>query len=439
MKKNLLILLTGLLVIGCSKGRLTNPLDIKLNDQLAQLAPTGSTDYFVLPESDDFESLIQDVENPITKEKVALGKMFFFETALAGDARGESGKYTYSCSSCHMIETGFMPGRKQGIADGGSGMGTNRDINQYYAEEDIDVQAGRALSLLNVGFVTNTTWTGKFGANDNNIGTESIWDLFEDTGVNNEGLDGIEAQLIDGQTLHRMKVDEYVLDEIGYRAMYDAAFPDYPVEERYSVRTTAFALAAYLRTLMSNRAPFQQWLKGERGAMTDMQKEGAILFYGKAGCYRCHKGPSLSANEYHAVGVKDMYDSNGYNTHIDDLRNFGRGGFTQKEEDLYKFKVPSIYNMKDSPFYFHGSSKHTLWGVVEYFNDAIPENDRVDKNISPFFHPLNLSTIEIQQLVAFLSDGLRDPDLVRYSPGAVLSGNCFPNSDPESKEIMGCE
>lgn len=439
MKRILLLAIIGFVAFGCSKDRLTDPLDIELNDALRRLSPTGDADYFVLPESDDFAAIRAGADNPLTAEKVALGKMFFYETALAGDAKHESSRYTYSCSTCHMPTAGFMPGRKQGIADGGWGMGNDRGINEDYDESELDTQAGRALSMLNVSYVTNTTWTGKFGANFTNAGTEAVWDIYDDTKINHTGLDGIEAQLIEGQILHRMKVDEYVLDELGYRAMYDAAFPDYPVEERYSAETTAFALAAYLRTLLSNRAPFQQWLKGERESMNDMQKEGALLFYGKAGCFRCHKGPSLSSNEYHAVGVKDMYDSNGYNTSVDDLRNFGRGGFTQNENDLYKFKVPSIYNMKDSPYYFHGSSKHTLWGVVEYFNDAVPENERVDKNISPFFKPLNLSTIEIQQLVAFLSDGLRDPDLNRYVPQSVLSGNCFPNNDPLSKEVMGCE
>ncbi|KAA3624176.1 MAG: hypothetical protein DWQ02_23415 [Bacteroidetes bacterium] len=439
MKRFLLLAMIGFVAFGCSKDRLTDPLDIELDDLLGRLSPTGSADYYILPESDDFGSIIAGVNNPITAEKVELGKLFFYETALAGDAMHESSRYTYSCATCHLPEAGFMPGRKQGIADGGMGMGNDRGMNEDYDESELDTQAGRALSLLNVSYVTNTTWTGKFGANHTNADTENIWDVFEDTHINYTGLDGIEAQLIEGQVLHRMKVDEYVLDELGYRALYDAAFPDYPVEERYGAETTAFALAAYIRTLLSNKAPFQEWLKGERGALTDMQKEGALLFYGKAGCVRCHKGPSMSANEYHAIGVKDMYDSHGFNTSVDDLRNFGRGGFTGKEEDLYKFKVPTIYNMKDSPFYFHGSSKHTLWGVVEYFNDAIPENERVDRNISPLFHPLNLTTIEIQQLVAFLADGLRDPDLDRYVPDAVLSGNCFPNNDPISREIMGCE
>ena len=437
----LLAIAIGLTIFSCSKSKLTDPLDIRLTEKLEKISPTGNTDYFILPQSDDFSAIPHDPQNPITAAKVALGKMLFHETALAGGAMHESGKYTYSCATCHIAANGFMPGRGQGIADGGMGMGDDRFMNDHYTPDEVDVQSGRALSLINVAYVTNSTWTGKFGAGDANVGTEDVWDDFEDTAINHLGLSGIESQLIEGQTLHRMVVDEYMLDDLGYRAMYDAAFPDMPEAERYGAIPTAFAAAAYLRTILGNKAPFQEWMKGNYNAMTDIEKEGALLFYGKAGCYRCHKGAALSSNEFHAVGVKDMYDLEGaFNTSVDDLRNFGRGGFTKKEEDLYKFKVPSLYNMKDSPFYFHGSSKHTLWGVVEYFNDAVVENPRIDaKYMSPFFHPLNLNVIEIQQLVAFLSDGLRDPQLSRYVPEYVLSGNCIPNNDPVSKVTMGCD
>ena len=174
--------------------------------------------------------------------------------------------------------------------------------------------------------------------------------------------------------------------------------------------------------------------------MTEQQKHGAVLFHSKAGCYRCHKGPALNAMEFHALGVRDLYENPAaFATDENDKRNLGRGGFTGREEDMYKFKVPQIYNMKDSPFYFHGSSKRSLWGLVEYFNNGIAENPTVpEEQVSPFFHPLNMSTTEIAALVAFLEDGLRDPNLDRYVPEAVLSGNCFPNNDSSSQEDLGC-
>ena len=107
---------------------------------------------------------------------------------------------------------------------------------------------------------------------------------------------------------------------------------------------------------------------------------------------------------------------------------------------MFKFKVPQVYNTKDMPFYFHGSSKTDLREVVEYFNAGIPENDRVPAaNISDFFHPLNLTDTEVNELTEFLAEGLYDANLSRYVPESVLSGNCFPNNDPQSQADMGCE
>ncbi len=92
------------------------------------------------------------------------------------------------------------------------------------------------------------------------------------------------------------------------------------------------------------------------------------------------------------------------------------------------------------PFYSHGSSHPDLREVVEYFNAGIPENDRVPAaNISDFFHPLNLTDTEVNELTEFLAEGLYDANLSRYVPESVLSGNCFPNNDPQSQADMGCE
>ena len=149
----------------------------------------------------------------------------------------------------------------------------------------------------------------------------------------------------------------------------------------------------------------------------------------------------MSATEFHAIGVNDLCDiPESLATGINDIRNMGRGGFTLKAVDMYKFKVPGIYNISDSPFYFHGSSKNTILEVVEYFNTGLAENPRVPKEqLSPFFHPLNLSVSEIDDLVDFLENAITDPDLQRYVPEQVLSQNCFPNNDPTSRQELGCQ
>ena len=113
--------------------------------------------------------------------------------------------------------------------------------------------------------------------------------------------------------------------------------------------------------------------------------------------------------------------------------------FTKSTEDNYKFKVPQLYNVKDFGFYFHGASKTSVHDVVEYFNNGQGENPNVpNSKLSSFFHPLRLNATEVNELTDFLENALRDPDLERYLPTNVMSGNCFPNNDPLSKDDMGC-
>jgi cytochrome c peroxidase len=175
--------------------------------------------------------------------------------------------------------------------------------------------------------------------------------------------------------------------------------------------------------------------------MSQEEKEGALLFFGKAGCAKCHNGSALNnESQFYAVGAKDLYETGtALNTSRDDEANLGRGGFTKREEDMYKYKVPQLYNMKATPFFFHGSSLHSLREVVDYFDDAVPENAFVPaEQLAPQFQPLGLTEEEKERLVLFLEHSLYDHDFERFVPAEVLSGNCFPNNDNQSIEDLGC-
>lgn len=436
----------ALLFAGCVRDEAVSSLDTQLERTLLRLSETGSLNDYMLPDGDNLAGIPAGIGNPLTEEKVELGKLLFYETALGRDAVREGSLRTFSCSSCHVPEAAFTSGSAQGIADGGVGFGTfgqGRDIDTEYAEEEIDAQGARPLSMLGVAYVTNSMWAGRFGARGSNAEVEEVWGVFDPaTEVNHLGLDGLEAQNIEGTITHRMSTDAYLLDTLGYRGLFDRAFPTFEGEARYGRIAMSFALSAYLRTLMPHKAPWQEWLRGDKDALTQPQKRGAQLFFGKAGCYRCHNGPALNGNTFHAIGVSDLCDIPGgaFRTGIEDTRNLGRGDFTRREEDFYKFKVPQLYNVKDMPFYFHGSSHTDLREVVEYFNRGEIDNNRVPAaNVSDFFHPLNLTAEEVTELTDFLANGLYDDDLLRYVPEQVLSGNCFPNNDPQSRADMGCE
>lgn len=446
LHKHLIALLSIIMIVSSCKH---DPIDgsanadYQLKKNIQAVSPDGAESYYILPEQTDLSAIPQDPKNPLSWEKVELGKMLFFETGIALDANHPSAIGTYSCGSCHVPSAGFLPGSLQGFADGGIGFGVNgeaRTISPVYKEEEVDVQGNRPLSVLNVAYVSNTSWNGQFGGNDENEGTASIWNDKESTEVNHLGYHGLESQNIEGMKVHRMMMNETIADTLGYKLYYDRAFPNRNTDERYNIETSALAISAYLRTLLTNDAPFQQWLKGDKNAMTEEQKQGAMLFFGEAQCFYCHNSPALQSNEFHALGVNGIYQSpESIGTSKSDNRNLGRGGFTQNVQDYYKFQVPQLYNLKNAGFYFHGSSKRSIKEVIEYKSKAEHENPDVPRSqISDRFQAVNLSEKEIENLTDFIEHGLYDEKIERYVPDFVLSGNCYPNNDPMSKVHLGC-
>ena len=88
------------------------------------------------------------------------------------------------------------------------------------------------MNPMNSAYSTNTLWSGLFGASGVNEGTEAYWTGLAE--VNHTGYMGLEAQNIEAFTLHRMEINDHVLDDYGYRALYDAAFPEFVPYERYN-------------------------------------------------------------------------------------------------------------------------------------------------------------------------------------------------------------
>jgi len=421
-------------------------LDLQLMDIVNKAAPGGSLDHYILPSSTDLASIPQDPRNPLTKDKVELGKFLFFETGMGVVPENEVGHSTYSCASCHVPAADFKPGRKQGIGEGGFGFGfrgESRVKHSEYEEVQMDVQGIRPLSVLNVAFsAENTLWNGAFGSGGANEGTEEVWGVVDElTEVNHLGYQGLESQNIEGLNLHRLLMTPDLAKELNYKSYFDKVFPEFNEEERYSNITTSLAISAYLRTLTTTEAPFQKWLKGDMSAMSSNEKRGALLFFGDANCSSCHTSPAFSAVRFFALGVNDLDHQVSFKEGPEAAKkNLGRAGFTGRDEDLYKFKVPHLYNLQGTQFYFHGSSKRSLEEVVDYFDKGIPENLNVPTDaLAADFKPLNLSEQEKADLVSFLKFGLQDPSVMKYAPSGLPSGNCFPNADWKSRREIGCE
>ncbi len=441
-KINYLLIATLVVFNSCASDDNYQPQTPQTELEIRIIELFGSKTSLILPLESNFSAIPSDPNNPITQAKVDLGRFLFHETGLAKNPKMEEGMHMYSCASCHHVDAGFQSGIRQGIGEGGLGFGINgegRHKDPQYSDEDLDVQPIRTPSALNVAYQDVMLWNGQFGATGTNEGTEASWTVGTPKENNNFGFQGVETQVIAGIDVHRLMIDAEEIIASPYKAMFDAAFPNDPPEERYTKVNAALAVAAYERTLLANQSPFQHWLKGDRSAMSDDEIEGALVFFNEGKCYSCHSGPGLNSMTFHALGMNDL-TMESINTVVDLATKKGRGGFTGNPEDDYKFKTPQLYNLKDVNFYGHGASFESLREVVEYKNNALPENLEVPSNkLSPLFTPLNLNEGQIDKLVLFLENALYDPNLYRYVPEELPTGSCFPNADYMSVEELGCE
>lgn len=437
-------LLVGLFLFSsCSKGNETYvDIESEIDELTDQINRVSSIEELQLLRDNSLATIPQDPKNPITQAKIDLGKLLFHETGLALNPKQNEGMNTYSCASCHHAKAGFQSGIKQGIGEGGSGFGIfgeARVMAANYDAANIDVQPIRSPSVLNVAFQDVMLWNGQFGGTKTNAGTEAEWTIGTPKEINNLGFEGVETQAIAGSDVHRLKFDaDMIKNNQTYKALFDKAFPNISEELRYTKLNGALSIAAYERTVVASEAPFQKWLHGEDDALNATEKEGALLFFGKAKCYSCHSGPGLNGMEFHALGMNDL---SGADVHgiIDEATKKGRGGFTKNSEDDYKFKTPTLYNLKGLNFLGHGGSFSSVKEIIEYKNSGVPENREVpiDK-ISNQFIPLNLTASEITALTDFVENSLYDANLARYVPDQLPTGQCFPVADDQSKQDMGC-
>ena len=419
--------------------------DTRLSETLEDAANGRGLEYFQLPSSDDFSEIPQDPRNPITRHKVNLGRMLFHETALGVNPRIPGNENRYSCASCHHAGGGFQANLLQGIGEGGIGYGyagEGRVPDPTTVLDSIDVQQIRTPSALNIAYQACILWNGQFGGTGPNAGTEVGWVPGKPTFTNYLGYEGTETQAIAGLKVHRMDIDSAILMAASpdYAQLFAYAFPEVPENERYDREHAGLAIAAYERTLLANQAPFQKWLRGDYSAMRSDEKEGAILFFSTARCYVCHTGPALSSMEFYGLGMPNLIGNGIYGSNADDAAHKGRGGFTMRTEDLYKYKVPQLYNLKDSPFYGHGGNFRNIESVVAYKNAGVAGDETVPASqISSEFKPLNLSDHEVAAIAKFIEKSLYDPNLTRYEPQQIPSAQCFPNNDLISRFDRGCD
>ncbi|MDW8481504.1 MAG: cytochrome c peroxidase [Meiothermus sp.] len=154
-----------------------------------------------------------------------------------------------------------------------------------------------------------------------------------------------------------------------------------------TLKNVAFALAAFERTLLSYDSPFDRFVAGDDSALSPAARRGMELFFSERGdCFHCHVGPEFTDDEPRNTGLYTVYP------------DVGLARITGKDEDVGKFKTPTLRNVALTAPYMHDGSRKTLREVVEHYNRGGEPN----LNADPLIRPLGLSEREVDDLVAFL-------------------------------------
>ena len=183
-------------------------------------------------------------------------------------------------------------------------------------------------------------------------------------------------------------VVERLKQDATYRSLFHKVFGSPP-----EVRWLSYALASYVRTLLSGNSPYDRYEAGEKTALTSLQQEGLRLFRGKAHCASCHSGSNYTDEEFHNTGVawkgRDPDQPPG---------DPGRLVVTGRPQDQGKFKTPTLRNIEQTAPYMHDGSFRSLEEVLNFYDGGGNPNPRLDPDI----RPLHLTAEEKNALCAFL-------------------------------------
>lgn len=153
--------------------------------------------------------------------------------------------------------------------------------------------------------------------------------------------------------------------------------------------TMAQALASYVRSILSGDAAYDRFINGDRAALSPEQQAGLQIFRGKGNCTACHVGPTFTDERLHNTGVA-WRDGR--------LHDEGRFAVSGRSEDQGAFKTPTLREVGRTAPYMHDGSLTTLADVVQFYD----EGGRANPNRDAELHPLHLTALEKQAVVAFL-------------------------------------
>lgn len=343
-------------------------------------APTYAPAFPVGIPADVWRKLLP-ADNPLTAEKVALGRALYFDKRLSADG-------TVSCATCHDPATAFAD--QNALAVGVAGRKGLRN----------------APTVLNAMFSPGLFWDGRARS----LEEQAVEPLL---GPSEMGM----------QTRAALLARVVAIPE--YRQQFAQVFG----ARGLTVESVAKSIAAFERTQLSGNAPFDRFMAGDEAAVTDAQKRGWELFRGKARCAECHtfdaSSPFFTDFRFHNTGVATRgadFDellrraaagggrSPDPRPHAAGVSELGRFLLTGRPEDIGAFKTPTLRDVELTTPYMHNGSEKTLLDVVRFYNRGGERNPALDARM----RPLQLTDAEMNDLVEFMR-ALTSDDVLRQA------------------------
>lgn len=277
-------------------------------------------------------------KNPLTKEKVELGRALFYDPILSKDS-------TISCASCHSQFTAFTH------VDHALSHGINDRIGNR-----------------NSPALMNLAWQNKF-----------MWD---------GAVNHLDVQALAPISNH-LEMDEKIENVVKklqrnnlYKKLFKSAFNDSLATGEYTLK----AISQFMLSLVSSNAKYDSVMLG-KAKFTEQEKKGYVLF--KKNCSACHTEPLFTNVSFENNGLP-----------VDTILNdIGRMGITHDPNDSLKFKVPTLRNVEFSQPYMHDGRFKKLSEVVKHYVFGVKKTNTLSSHLNI---PIMLKPSEQVDLIAFL-------------------------------------
>ncbi len=275
--------------------------------------------------------------NPITAEKIELGRKLFFDKQLSSDG-------TVSCATCHLPQYAFSD--QKSFSDGVDGRKTQRN----------------SPSILNAGYLP----TVMYDAHIKTLELQVIVPIQEHVEMDMNMLD----------LLKRLRAKEEY--QLSAQRIYNRDFDAFVLTR---------SISAFERSLISQNSRFDQYISGNKKALSRNEIAGWKLFSDVLYCTKCHPAPSFTTY---------LPENNGL--YLDYGLDLGRFRIFNDSNDIGKFKVPSLRNLELTFPYMHDGSLKNIEEVIEHYQSGGKNHPNKNKIIQKF----ELNMTQIKQLKAFL-------------------------------------